>query len=42
MFFKKIPVTFGLCFGENSTSKLGTDHDVREEIAATDGQLLLN
>ena len=28
MFLKKIPVTFGLCFGENSTAKLGTDHDV--------------
>ena len=36
-FFKKFPISFALFFDENDIVKLGIDHAVCEEIAATDG-----
>ena len=35
--FKKFPISFVLFFDENNIVKLGIDHAVYEEIAATDG-----
>ena len=37
----QFPISFALFFDENDIVKLGIDHAVCEEIAATDGQLLL-
>ena len=34
---KKFPISFALVFDEDNTVKLGIDHVVCEEIAATDG-----
>ena len=39
--FQKFAISFALFFDENNIVKLGIDHAVCEEIAATDGQLLL-
>ena len=35
-------ISFGLFFDENNIAKLRIHHAVSEEIAAADGQLLLN
>ena len=35
--FKKFPISFALFFDKNNIVKLGIDHAVCEEIAATDG-----
>ena len=35
--FLKFPISFALFFDENNIVKLGIDHAVCEEIAATDG-----
>ena len=35
--FKKFPISFALFFDEDNIVKLGIDHAVCEEIAATDG-----
>ena len=35
--FEKLPISFALFFDENNIVKLGIDHAVCEEIAATDG-----
>ena len=35
--FLKFPICFALFFDEDNIVKLGTDHAVHEEIAATDG-----
>ena len=39
--FFKFPISFALFFHEDNIVKLGVDHAVRGEIAATDGWLLL-
>ena len=39
--FLKFPISFALFFDEINIVKLGIDHTVCEEIAATDGSLLL-
>ena len=39
--FLKFPISFALFFDEINIVKLGIDHAVCEEIAATDGSLLL-
>ena len=39
--FKKFPISFALFIDEDNMVKLGIDHTVCEEIAATDGELLL-
>ena len=36
-FFKKSPISFALFFDEDNIVKLGIDHGVCEETAATDG-----
>ena len=39
--FEKFPISLALFFDETNIVKLGIDHAVCEEIAATDGWLLL-
>ena len=39
--FLKFPISFALFFDENNIVKLGIDHALFEEIATTDGWLLL-
>ena len=39
--FKKFPILFALFFDEDDIVKVGIDNAVCEEIAATDGYLLL-
>ena len=36
-FFLKFPISFALFFDEDNIVKLGIDHAICEEIAATDG-----